>query len=139
KTRLIGIKTIFTIDKNRLLNETGKYAPASHTVSAGVTIGARSVVTEVAVTDKATLPLARYVITLEEVPPGQHPTKITPIAISLGKLNRKTRETAMIGIATNCATATTKILNGAFNTFLKSCVVSVSPIPNMIIMSNGLI
>ena len=38
-------------------------------------------------TDKAVLPLARKVMTFDEVPPGQQPTKMTPIAKSGGSLN----------------------------------------------------
>ncbi len=49
-------------------------------------IGAKSVANEVMVIDKATLALAIYDITLEAKPLGEQPTKITPAAISGGKL-----------------------------------------------------
>ena len=44
----------------------------------GVRIGESSVETLVIVTDKAKSPLDMKVMTLEEVPPGQVPTKTTP-------------------------------------------------------------
>lgn len=43
-------------------------------------------------------------MTFEAVPPGQQPTKITPTAISGGKLNNLHKINAKPGITTNCAT-----------------------------------
>src|SRR5699024_2624001 len=80
----IGTSTIWIIEKNIAENDTGSQALASSSVNAGVTIGARRVVTDVAVTDKAMFPFARKVITLLDVPPGEQTTRITPIAISGG-------------------------------------------------------
>ena len=53
----------------------------------GVINGARMVDTAVMPTDSATSPPAIKVMTLEEVPPGQHPTRMTPTASSAGRLN----------------------------------------------------
>ena len=53
-------------------------------VMAGVNNGANRVVQDVIVTDNAVFPLAKNVITLDEVPPGHDPTRITPTAISGG-------------------------------------------------------
>ena len=47
-------------------------------------MGARRVVQLVIVTDRAVSPRARNVITFEDVPPGQQPTRITPTATSAG-------------------------------------------------------
>ena len=48
-------------------------------------IGARTVDAIVMETESATSPRARYVMTLDEVPPGQVPTRITPAASSGGR------------------------------------------------------
>ena len=53
-----------------------------HQINAGVSSGARRVVTAAMATDSARSPRASQVITLEEVPLGQQPTRITPTAIS---------------------------------------------------------
>ena len=63
---------------------------AKRYMSAGVTKGARSVVQDVIVTESATSPRAKKVITFEAVPPGQQPTSITPTASSGG--SEKTRQ-----------------------------------------------
>ena len=52
----------------------------------GVRIGESSVETLVIVTDKAKSPLDMKVMTLEEVPPGQVPTKTTPAVRAGSKL-----------------------------------------------------
>ena len=104
---------------------------ASSSVKLGVTIGASNVVTVVAATLNATLPFAKNVITLLEVPPGLDPTKITPIAISGGKLNKNTSDTAMIGITKYCESANTITLIGCLKISLKSSIDKVSPIVNI--------
>ena len=80
-----GSKTISAIDIIIAVKDTSIQASASIHVSAGVTIGANRVVAIVIDTDKATSPFAKYETTLDAVPPGQVPTKITPIANSGGK------------------------------------------------------
>ena len=47
-------------------------------VKSGVMIGEMSVDTLVIVTDKGTSPLLMKVMTLDDVPPGQVPTRTTP-------------------------------------------------------------
>ena len=54
-------------------------------------------------TERATSPLERYVMTLEEVPPGQVPTRMTPIASSGLRLKTFVRTKARSGITVNCA------------------------------------
>src|SRR5699024_12797966 len=93
-----GINTICTIEMNISINDTGSSALASNKVSIGVIIGASSVETEVAAMDNATLPLARNVITFDDVPPGVHPTRMTPIAISAGNWKTHTTNTELSGI-----------------------------------------
>src|SRR5699024_1568488 len=73
----IGINTICTMEKNISPAETGSHLLAKINVKKGVKIGASIVDTAVIVTDKAVFPFAKNVITLEAVPPGQQPTKIT--------------------------------------------------------------
>jgi hypothetical protein len=51
-------------------------------VSAGITIGAIRVETVATATDSATSPLARKAMTLEAVPLGAQPTRMTPAASS---------------------------------------------------------
>src|SRR5699024_10499364 len=90
-------------------------------------------------TDNAVFPFARYVMTLEDVPPGAHPTRITPTAISGGSWNSMTSPSAMIGMIAYWAITTINTILGAFNTLLKSSVFKVSPMPNMIIPRSKLI
>ncbi|MNF05797.1 hypothetical protein D3C80_2056150 [compost metagenome] len=52
-------------------------------------------------TDSARSPLASQVITFEEVPPGQQPTRITPTAISAGRAKAWHSSQAMPGMMTN--------------------------------------
>ena len=67
------------------MGSTASHWLAKRYMRAGVTKGARSVVQEVIVTESATSPRARKVITFEAVPPGQQPTSITPTAMSGGR------------------------------------------------------
>jgi len=63
----------------------GNQADASNQISAGVSSGAMRVVTAAMATDNARSPRASQVMTLDEVPLGQQPTRITPTAISGGR------------------------------------------------------
>ncbi len=87
KPRMIGRITIFKIDINMVEAETSNHSRASTKMIAGVKIGASKVETDVTATESAVFPFARNVMTFEAVPPGHDPTRITPIAISAGKLN----------------------------------------------------
>src|SRR5690625_717261 len=124
------------MDINIALIETGNHLLASNNVKDGVKIGAKSVDIAVIVIDNAVFPFAKYVITFEAVQPGQQPTKITPTAISGGNLNTVARPKAIAGIIVYCTTTPNRTLFGAFTTRLKSSVVNVKPIPNIMIPSN---
>ena len=63
--------------------------------------GAKSVVHEVIVTDRATSPRARNVTTFEAVPPGQQPKSIRPTATSGGRSIRMQSTQADTGMMTN--------------------------------------
>ena len=84
---IIGMRTTCTIEINKELGDILTHSLANNKISAGVTNGANMVVTEVTVTESATSPLDKKVMTFDEVPPVQHPTNITPNATSGGKLN----------------------------------------------------
>src|SRR5699024_3927794 len=128
-----GINTICTIEMNISMNDTGSSALASNKVSSGVTTGASSVEIEVAAIETATLPFARNVMTLDEVPPGVHPTSMTPIAISAVSWKSHTSSTEMSGMTIYCAATVNSTAFGALTTSLKSPSFKVSPIPNMMI------
>ena len=77
-------------------------------------------------------------MTFDAVPPGQQPTSITPNANSLGSENAHDNKKANRGITVNCARQPIRISFGRLSTILKSCGESVSPMPNMIKPSIGL-
>ena len=70
-------------------------------INNGVNIIDSKVEVSVLITDKATFPLHKYVITLDAVPPGQHPKIIIPSAISLFSPKILVNKKAVIGITTN--------------------------------------
>ena len=70
---------------------------------------------------------------LEDTPPGQHPTRISPKAIPAGRFNAFVIANAKNGMIKYWAIAPIQISNGLCARILKSSVVSVSPILNMII------
>jgi len=67
-----------------------------------VTIGEISVEEAVRLIESATSPFAIYVITLEAVPPGEQPNKITPVAISGFNGKIETNSIAKPGIIVYC-------------------------------------
>ena len=70
-------------------------------------------------------------MTLEEVPPGAQPTRITPAA-SIGSSWKALASTqASVGMMTNWATTPTSTGSGRFTTSAKSGGVRVRPMPNM--------
>jgi len=83
--------------------------------------------------------LAKKVMTLLEVPPGQQPTNITPTAIIGSSLNTRVRTYAMSGIKVNWAIKPTKTTLGRLITSTKSSVLSVVPMPNIIMPKIGTI
>src|SRR5699024_1999195 len=86
-------------------------------------------------TDKATLPLAKNVMTFEAVPPGQQPTRMTPSAISGGNASNFANANAKCGIMENYKTTPAITLFGCFKICLKFSKISVIPIQNIIIPS----
>ena len=68
---------------------------------------------------------------LEDTPPGQQPTKISPSAIPSGRCNNFVSANARNGMIRYCAIAPTQISNGRCASILKSSVVSVRPMLNM--------
>jgi hypothetical protein len=93
---------------------------------------------DVMVTDNATSPFARYVMTFDAVPPGQEPTRINPAAIAGGSSKTFAMATAINGIIRNCATKPTAIGYGCSATRLKSAKIKAVPMPNMITPSPGI-
>lgn len=79
-----GNKTTCTVLRNSPQASTGTSVPASHFVSTGVITIAPIVEHIVISTDKATFARAMYVTTFDAVPPGQHPTRISPTASGVG-------------------------------------------------------
>ena len=106
---------------------------ASNDTRSGVINGESNVETVVIPTENATSPPQRYDIMFEETPPGQQPTRISPSAIPSGRFNAFEIPNARNGMIRYCAIAPTHISNGLCASILKSCVVSVSPILNMMI------
>lgn len=113
--------------------------PANNHIRSGVSNGAAIVETAVIPTESARSPFAKYVITLDAVPPGQHPTRITPIARSSGSEKILTRIQAIVGIIVNWARQPKRISSGLLRIMLKSAGVRVRPIPNIITPNKGLI
>ena len=105
--------------------------PASSSTRAGVTTGAIMVVHAVMPTESATSPLDRYVITLEDVPPGQQPTRMTPTASSVGSWKMVTSRNASSGMMMNWEQMPTITALGLVKTTLKSESLSVMPMPNI--------
>jgi len=111
---------------------------ASNPVRAGVTTGESSVEKVVMVTERATLPPARKVITLEAVPPGQEPRRMNPVEVSGPKPNAVAIPRARAGISRNCSIRPMSTGEGFFTIRVKSSGFRVIPMPNMITPSPGL-
>ena len=77
-------------------------------------------------------------MTLEAVPPGQHPTSMTPMASSGGRWNAFAKSQARAGMTMNCARQPMMTSLGRLNTTLKSLGLSVRPMPNITSPSKGL-
>jgi len=102
-------------------------------------MGEASVETAVRLTEKATLPFDKYVMTFDAVPPGHAPSSTMPAA-SMGS---KPKSIEIIkpsrGIKMNCAAVPITISSGFVRIRLKSWVVSVVPMPNIMTPSRGVI
>ena len=94
-------------------------------------IGDSTVETLVMVTDRATSPFDMKVITLEEVPPGQVPTRTTPVVSAGSRLKAMDRPKARNGMIKYCAQTPMRISTGRFKTSAKSLRFSVVPMPNI--------
>ena len=77
-------------------------------------------------------------MTLDAVPPGQQPTRMTPNANSFGSAKAHTSNHANRGMIVNCAKQPMRISNGLRSTIRKSDGERVSPMPNMMTPSMGL-
>ena len=88
-------------------------------------------------TESATSPLDRYVMTLEDVPPGQQPTSMTPTASSVGSWKTRQSTHAMSGMMMNCDRIPVITAFGLVNTTLKSESLSVMPMPNITMPRSG--
>ncbi|MNF75343.1 hypothetical protein D3C84_574070 [compost metagenome] len=133
----IGSSTTCRIDQNNSMNDTGNQAEASSQIRAGVSSGARRVVTAAMATDSARSPRASQVITFDEVPLGQQPTRITPTAISGGKWNAWQSNHATPGMITKWATTPKATRHGWRATSAKSSSLRVRPMPNITSPSKG--
>ncbi|KXJ30493.1 hypothetical protein AX284_08025 [Pseudomonas sp. HUK17] len=135
----MGSSTTCRIDQNRPPKEIGSQVEASSQISAGVSRGASRVVTAAMATDSARSPLASQVITLDAVPLGQQPTRMTPTAISGGRWNSWQSAQATPGMMTKWATTPSSTRQGWRPTAAKSSTLRVRPMPNMITPSSGTI
>ena len=70
-------------------------------------------------------------MTLEEVPPGAQPTRMTPVASAASRPRPLARSQASSGMMTNWATTPARTGRGRRTTRTKSGGVRVRPIPNM--------
>ena len=77
-------------------------------------------------------------MTLEEVPPGQQPTSMTPTASSVGSWKTRHSTQAISGMMMNWDRMPVITAFGLVNTTLKSPSLSVMPMPNMTMPSSGL-
>lgn len=93
--------------------------------------GASNVEMDVMVTDTATSPRARNATTLDAVPPGAQPTRITPAAISGGNCRSQDTKSASNGITMYWAATPTAMGTGRLATKAKSTGRNVRPMPNM--------
>ena len=69
-------------------------------------------------------------MTLEEVPPGAQPTRMTPTATASGSWKAQVRATARPGMMTYWATTPMSTGRGRLATSAKSGSVRVRPMPN---------
>ena len=130
--RATGRSTTCNTVKKRAQPSTGTYWLANNSVSRGVSPTARSVLVVVITTDRATSPRPINATTLLAVPPGQHPTRISPTAKGVGRSNTEAMPAASAGITMNWATTPITKGRGRRPTRTKSAGVSPSPIPSMI-------
>ena len=131
---MTGSSTVWTRDTAIPQPSTSVRVSASSSIRAGVMIGEIRVDTLVIATDRATSPFDRKVITLEEVPPGTEPSISRPTASAGFRSSTQATKIARSGMITNWATTPMMTGTGRFAIILKSGMVSVSPIANMMII-----
>ena len=96
-------------------------------------MGASRVAIVVIVMESATLALAMSAITLEAKPLGEDPMRMTPAAISGGKLNKLAMAKPNVGMIRNWQQIPMMTALGVLIMPTKSSKVIVVPIPNMMI------
>ena len=114
-------------------------SPAKSFINSGVTKGAINVVIEVIVMDNARFAFARYDITLEARPLGEHPIKIIPAAISAGKLVTLANPKPSNGMMINWLITPITTPLGDLTTAAKSLILIDAPIPNISSCIKGMI
>mmetsp|Transcript_6501 Transcript_6501/g.21913 ORF Transcript_6501/g.21913 Transcript_6501/m.21913 type:complete len:277 (+) Transcript_6501:412-1242(+) len=130
---MIGNSTTLHVLKNKPTPSTPITVPANCLVSVGVITVAMSVLTVVNTTLKGTLAPAKYVTTLDAVPPGQHPTKINPAASDAASpKNVRAIKNASVGITVYCNATPMPIFHGAAKILTKSAFSNVMPIPSIV-------
>ena len=70
-------------------------------------------------TENATSPPQRYDMILDDTPPGQQPTRMSPSAMPAGRCSTFVSANARNGIIRYCASAPTQISNGLCARILK--------------------
>ena len=117
-----------TVDLKSAQPSTVTSVPMRAVVSVGVRAIARSVLTDVMATERATSPPAKYVTMLDATPPGQHATSTTPAATGAGSCARREMQNPVIGITVYCRMTPATILNGFWARTAKSSSFRVNPI-----------
>ena len=112
--------------------------PARYFISSGVIKGASKVAQVVMVIESGTFALAISAITLEAKPLGEQPIRITPAAISGGKLNKLAMAKPRVGMMRNWQQTPMMTALGVLMMPTKSSKVIVVPMPNMMTCSSGM-
>ena len=129
----IGMMIIFDMSHIMLKTFISIKAPANSFINNGVIKGANSVVIDVMVIESAKLALAKYDITFDASPLGEHPIKIIPAAISGEKPLKLANVNPSVGMMTNWLITPITTPLGVFTTDTKSFKLIEVPIPNMMI------
>ena len=136
KPKIIGIITISIIEINMSTGLNGILLPISSKVISGVKSGDMIVETVVRDTDNATSPFERNVITSEAVPPGTHPTRISPTVNAVFSENAFASPNAIRGIIIYWEEIPIPISLGLLNMSMKFSTFNVVPIVNNIILKS---
>ena len=89
----------------------------------------------VIMTDRPTSALARYVMILLAVPPGQHATMMMPAAKGVEMPGICAMRKPSVGMIVYCRTAPSVTRPGFFNTLVMSRTVSVKPMHSIVAAS----